>query len=361
MNYVYLQFIFQIASPHPRATVEEKVPSEARPHNHRYVAMTLPLFLLQLILIGSIGGALSAIIRPDDLTSDGDSSSSSNSRAADLAAISSLSAYNSEPDFHQQHNDDSSPQFHWNADYLWSSPQIEGDSLVDDQPATGVKRAANSFIRLGRNNRNAFMRLGRGEKGFIRFGRSGGGNVGSNGNNIGRRDNGFLRFGRDSMEHFISTGGGLGDLYDDSMRFGRRGDKFIRFGRSQGKAGAAGGGGAPATGHNSLYQNDFDRENSKRYEAAIGGKVSRAAQNFIRLGRARTDNNFIRLGKKSVDNNSIQWGNGPWLTSTDLLKNAQLDLDDITPTSLDTSSSDSFNHKHDEPQRIADNDFPIEK
>lgn len=334
--------------------------------------MTLPIFLVQLILIGSIRGALSStLIRSDDLTSDADSSSSSSNSAgsnnrivaADLSAIGSLSTYNSEPDFHQQHNDDNLPQFHWNADYLWAPAQLDGDSLTDDQQTIAAKRAANSFIRLGRNNRNnAFMRLGRGEKGFIRFGRSGGGNGGgSNGNSIGRRDNGFLRFGRNSMEHFMSTGGGLGDLYDESMRFGRRGDKFIRFGRSQAKASSGGGGDNIAIGHNNLYRHDIDRENSKRYEAAIGGKVSRAAQNFIRLGRARTDNNFIRLGKKSIDNNSMQWANAPWLTSSDLLRNVQLDVDDITPTNSDANLPESFDHKHDEPQRMVDTDFPIEK
>lgn len=306
--------------------------------------MTLPIFFVQLIVIISFRSAFSGAVPNDDMIPSSDLPADIN----DSGSL--LSTFDSDPEFrHQQQHDqhlqpeeELAPTSHWD-DFLGPPPSSSGNTF-DELP---VKRSAQNFIRLGRTRSNAFMRLGRGENGFIRFGRSGGGAPSSsNGNSIGRRDNGFLRFGRANGENLIQYGG-FGDLADDRMRFGRRGDKFIRFGRSQGQAQMNGG----------SLGNSIDRDDGKRYADIIGGKTARA-QNFIRLGRARADNNFIRLGRKAGAGDDIdsglnagnQWGS---VTST-IAKNSQMDIDDIAPpTSADV----------DEPSaRLAnDDDFPTDK
>lgn len=277
--------------------------------------------MIQLIIFGSIQTALGTIPHPEDV-------------APDLRADSNSFFYVDHEAHHQ--NEDRNPSaLPWNVDYLWT-PQLDGDGLDDQIPA---KRAAQNFIRLGRNRANdAFMRLGRSDhQGFIRFGRSSPGNR-------DRRTNGFFGAGRDNLEHFMATGGS-NNGNDDNMRFGRRGDKFIRFGRSQAKS---------FVGNGNNYQNELDRENSKRHEE-FDGKTTRG---FIRLGRARLDNNFIRLGKKS-NGDSVHWGSAQ-LPTSGLGKNSQNDNEVFTPSILDIDAFENLNQKRSNPLGMADNDLSNE-
>lgn len=207
------------------------------------------------------------------------------------------------------------PYHHHNDDHFIMAI---ADDNVDASPNRLMrsKRAAaaphyhqtHGFIRLGRDPYNSkksdknLIRFGRNESpktnGFIRFGRS---------------DNSFMRFGRNSEDA------------GEPMRFGRRGDKFIRFGRS------GGGGGSsvaaqkthPVVKDRSLedFLKTNDRIVSPESIAAAAGdfdslssdSLLRAALqsppptlnrfgrngNFIRFGRR--DNGFIRLGKKKSE------------------------------------------------------------
>lgn len=308
--------------------------------------MTLPVLLYHIVLLGLLKAVLGNLIHtaPDPSTV----ANSNDLASSDGGPSGSLAASIAETDFHQQHEEGNPTSMHWNTDYLWS-PQIETDGYDDVVP---MKRAAQKYIRLGRSRSNAYMRLGRGgDKGFIRFGRSGGGRP-TGRDNVGRRlDNGFLRFGRGGNEDFVSLSGSA-TTNDDGMRFGRRGDKFIRFGRSQQKAG-----GSKAS---SSYRNDIDADSSKTYDE-IGAKAARSG--FIRLGRSRADNNFIRLGKKSDDEVNVgRWQAVP-LTIPEFLKNAVIrqENDDGAINLAEADAFDSFIQKPNELQRPFDNDSSNEK
>lgn len=228
----------------------------------------------------------------------------------------------------QQHGDSANIL---ETDYLLASQLSEPDHMLNILRSL-QKRNPQSYIRLGRQP-NSFIRLGRSDKGYIRFGRSGGGSD-SSGSDTPNKDSYLMRFGRninadDIVASDVTANAGTGNT-DDNMRFGRRGDKFIRFGRSQ--------------------------QNLNK----IGEKVPRS-ESFIRFGRNANDNGFIRLGKKNAVGKSVDFSKLP-LPIDLFLKNAalqqhqkQLDLDQSI---IDNAVINDFIQKQEQLGHSLDYDLP---
>lgn len=124
---------------------------------------------------------------------------------------------------------------------------------------------------------------------------------------------------------------------EESMRFGRRGDKFIRFGRSQSTL---------TNGMNSIER--------------VAEKVPRS-DSFIRFGRNTNDNGFIRLGKKNSIGKSTNFSKFP-LPIDFFFKNAasqqhqkQIDLDQSI---YDNAAINDFIQKQDQLGHSLDYDLP---
>ena len=206
--------------------------------------MGVQRLIVTVMLLSSLKGSLMTILAGD--------------------ALANISPFDESPHQHDaeiQHDLDTLLQSRYSPEYLWMA--TDGEDPIYDPSKITIKRNPQSYIRLGRDRSNSFMRLGKSDKGFIRFGRSG----------VGER--GFVRLGRSNTnddELLNANDVPPPPAGDDAMRFGRRGDKFIRFGRSQLKGGS-------------------------QFSEFVNEKMPRA-DSFIRFGRDRNDNGFIRLGKK---------------------------------------------------------------
>lgn len=164
-----------------------------------------------------------------------------------------------------------------------------------------------SFIRFGRNS-DSYDR--KSDKNLIRFGR----------NESPAKSNGFIRFGR-SNKSFMRFGR---DDNSDAVRFGRRGDKFIRFGRSGSLVNTK----DKAVAFDDLLRTANERTPENSLEG-LDGAIFKPVQmpltrfgrngnnNFIRFGRRDSG---IRLGKKNAKFDSID--------AADSKSNMENDLDD---------------------------------
>lgn len=228
-------------------------------------------------------------------------------------------------DHDQQHGDSTNLL---ETDYIVASQLSEPDHMLNILRSL-QKRNPQGYIRLGRGP-DSLMRSGQSDKGYIRFGRSNGGN---NGGDTANKDNYLMRFGRNINADDILASDAMANAAtgntEDNMRFGRRGDKFIRFGRSQ--------------------------QNLNK----IGEKVPRA-ESYIRFGRAN-DNGFIRLGKKNAIGKAVDFAKLP-LPIDLFLKNAalqqhqkQLDLDQSI---IDNAVINDFIQKQEQLGHSMDYDLP---
>lgn len=189
--------------------------------------------------------------------------------------------------------------------------QASAHSITLTQPIRYRRSAHNhdkSFIRFGRNS-DSYDR--KSDKNLVRFGR----------NESPAKSNGFIRFGR-SNKSFMRFGR---DDNSDAVRFGRRGDKFIRFGRS---------GSAANTKDRAVAIEDLLRSASERTPEnsldALDGSIFKPVQpTLTRLGR-NGNNNFIRFGRRD---SGIRLGK----------KNAKLDVFDAadSKSNMDNDLDDS--------------------
>lgn len=180
-------------------------------------------------------------------------------------------------------------------------------TLTQQHPIRYKRSAAHnhdkSFIRFGRNS-DSYDR--KSDKNLIRFGR----------NESPAKSNGFIRFGR-SNKSFMRFGR---DDNSDAVRFGRRGDKFIRFGRS---------GSVVNTKDRIVALDDLLRSSNERTpENSLDGlegtifkpvplmRLGRNGNNnFIRFGRRDSG---IRLGKKNIKLDSLDAADSKSILENDL-------------------------------------------
>lgn len=192
--------------------------------------------------------------------------------------------------------------------------QSSAHSITQTQPQPiRYKRGAHnhdkSFIRFGRysdsNDRKS-------DKNLIRFGR----------NESPAKSNGFIRFGR-SNKSFMRFGR---DDSSDAVRFGRRGDKFIRFGRSGPVVNTK----DRAVALDDLIRSANDRTPENSLDGLDGAIFKPVPIPLTRLGR-NGNNNFIRFGRRD---SGIRLGK----------KNAKLDIVDADDSKSNMENDLDDNH-----------------
>lgn len=165
-----------------------------------------------------------------------------------------------------------------------------------------------SFIRFGRNSDNYDRKS---DKNLIRFGR----------NESPAKSNGFIRFGR-SNKSFMRFGR---DDNSDAVRFGRRGDKFIRFGRSGSVVNTK----DRTVGLDDLLRSANDRTPENSLDGLDGAIFKPVQMPLTRLGR-NGNNNFIRFGRRDSGIRLGKKNAKPDIfDAVDSKSNMENDLDDI--------------------------------